>query len=162
MQTELDASHEVLGKAVEWKTMMGWNIREFEDLREVLEKAAMDGKTIILTEVSEAWTAPDSIMDTFLESFHAGDKIEHLLQNLVIVAMDQIAFNKCKSVHPHCYHFKMEGVNFTTEKVFMTNDFIELVWTKIMLQQYILQFGYNFLFTVHLYFINSSFVFLKI
>ncbi|XP_072990912.1 uncharacterized protein At4g15970-like isoform X1 [Typha latifolia] len=118
-----------------------------QDLRWLLRRAAMDDKTVILTEVNEAWAAPNSLLDAFFESFRIGEGIAHLLQHVIIVAMDPKAFAQCKLVHPHCYMLRVEGVNLTSEKTFGSKDFLELVWTKVKLQQSILQLGYNFLFT---------------
>ncbi|TVU05809.1 hypothetical protein EJB05_48992, partial [Eragrostis curvula] len=60
-----------------------------DKLVELLERAAMeDDKTIIMTFTNEAFSAPGSLMDLFLESFHTGLKTEPLLKHLVIVAVD--------------------------------------------------------------------------
>ncbi|XP_072973882.1 uncharacterized protein At4g15970-like [Typha angustifolia] len=107
----------------------------------------MDDNTVIMTVINEAWTAPDSLLDLFLESFHTGDRIEHLLKHLIIVAMDPKAFDRCKSVHNICYFLKVEGVNFTAEQLFMKKDYLKMMWRRNEFQQSILQMGYNFLFT---------------
>lgn len=120
----------------------------FEDILPLLQKAATDDRTVIITSVNEAWSAPNSLLDLFLESFRIGKNIEHLLRHLIIVALDPKAFERCKTIHNQCYQLKVDGVDFATEKVFMTKDYFELVWEKLNLQQQILEFGYNFLFTV--------------
>jgi Nucleotide-diphospho-sugar transferase len=121
----------------------------FEDLLPVLKNASMDDNTIIFTEVNDAFANPDSILDLFLESFHVGENIEHLLDHLVIVAMDQVSFERCKSLHRHCYLFKIDGnEDFESEKFYMTKGFVSLVWTKIKLMQRMVEFGYNVIFTV--------------
>ncbi|XP_073003480.1 uncharacterized protein At4g15970-like [Typha latifolia] len=119
----------------------------FQDLVPLLRRAATDDKTIIMTSVNGAWAAPNSLLDVFLESFHIGEQIEHLLQHLIIVAMDPKAFKRCKSLHPHCYLLKVNGTDFTSEKVLMSKGYIELVWSKLKFQRRILELGYNFLFT---------------
>ncbi|XP_020081896.1 LOW QUALITY PROTEIN: uncharacterized protein At4g15970-like [Ananas comosus] len=113
----------------------------------------MDDKTVILTTVNEAFAAPNSLLDLFLESFRIGEGIEHLLDRLIVVAMDLKAFDRCTSVHPHCFFHRINGTDFTSEKVFMTRDYIEIVWSKIRLQRRILELGYNFLFTVRVLFL---------
>jgi hypothetical protein len=35
----------------------------------------------------------------------------------------------------------------TSAKPFMSPDYLELVWTKLVFQQRVLELGYNFLFT---------------
>ncbi|KAJ4785812.1 Nucleotide-diphospho-sugar transferase family protein [Rhynchospora pubera] len=119
----------------------------FEDLLPLLKNASMDDNTIIFTEVNDAFAKPGSILDLFLESFHVGENIKHLLDHLIIIAMDQVAFERCKSIHRHCYLFKVDGKNFESEKFFMSKGFVDLVWTKIKLMQRMVEFGYNVVFT---------------
>nr|CAD1820741.1 unnamed protein product [Ananas comosus var. bracteatus] len=126
----------------------------YQDLGPLLQRAAMDDKTVILTTVNEAFAAPNSLLDLFLESFRIGEGIEHLLDHLIVVAMDSKAFDRCMLVHPHCFFHRINGTDFTSEKVFMTQGYIEIVWSKIRLQRRILELGYNFLFTVHVISIN--------
>ncbi|KAJ4748527.1 nucleotide-diphospho-sugar transferase family protein [Rhynchospora pubera] len=116
-----------------------------DNLEDLLRKAATKEKNIIMTSVNEAWAAPDSLLGLFLESFHSGEDTEHFLNNLIIITLDPKAFERCKAMHPFCYMLK--GANFAGEKVYMTSDYFDLVWTKVKLQQRILQLGYNFLFT---------------
>ncbi|KAJ4778936.1 Nucleotide-diphospho-sugar transferase family protein [Rhynchospora pubera] len=112
----------------------------------MIQNAATDDKRVILTEVNEAFAAPNSMLDLFLESFHNGDNIAHLLDHLVIVAMDQKAFEKCMSVHRHCYlHEQLSDMS--SEKAYLSKDYLDLVWSKVRLWQFILEQGYSFLFT---------------
>jgi Nucleotide-diphospho-sugar transferase len=98
--------------------------------------------------VNDAWAKPNSLLDIFLEGFRIGEGIEHLLNHLIVVTLDPNAFNHCKAAHQHCYLLTVDGMNFTAEKVFMSSDYIDLVWSKVKLQKRILELGYNFLFTV--------------
>ncbi|KAJ3681250.1 hypothetical protein LUZ60_015739 [Juncus effusus] len=107
----------------------------------------MDDNTVIITSLSEAWARPGSLLDLFLESFKAGEQIEHLLSHLVIVVMDPKAFKRCKEVHSYCYFLETKGINYTNEKVYMTKDYLEMMWGRNLFQQKILELGYNFLFT---------------
>ncbi|KAJ3685413.1 hypothetical protein LUZ61_014577 [Rhynchospora tenuis] len=113
----------------------------------LLRKAATDDKRVIITDVNEAFAAPNSMLDLFLQSFHNGDNIGHFLDHLIIVAMDQKAFEKCNSVHPYCYLNEQPGINLSSEKVYMSKDYIDLVWSKVRLWQFTLEQGYSFLFT---------------
>ncbi|KAJ3688586.1 hypothetical protein LUZ61_017750 [Rhynchospora tenuis] len=64
-----------------------------DPLAEVLKSAVMDGNMVILTQGNEAWMARNSLFDLFLEGFHVGEEIEHLLNHLVIVTdMDILWF----------------------------------------------------------------------
>nr|CAD1839067.1 unnamed protein product [Ananas comosus var. bracteatus] len=67
-----------------------------KDLASLLKSVAMDDNTVILTEINEAWATPNSLLDLFLESFRIGEHIEHLLDHLLIVAVDQKAFDRNK------------------------------------------------------------------
>ncbi|XP_073003714.1 uncharacterized protein At4g15970-like [Typha latifolia] len=118
-----------------------------QDLLQLLKRAAMVDKTILMTAINEAWAAPNSFLDLFLESFHQGEQIEHLLKHLIIVAMDPKAFDRCKSVHHLCYFLKIPGFDFTSEQSYMKKDYLEMMWGRNKFQQSILEFGYNFLFT---------------
>ncbi|KAJ4813341.1 nucleotide-diphospho-sugar transferase family protein [Rhynchospora pubera] len=119
-----------------------------ESFVRMIKKAAMDDKTVILTDVNEAFSAPNSMLDLFLESFHNGeDNITRLLDHLVIVAMDQKAFEKCKSVHHYCYLHEDIGIDLSSENVYMTKAYVDLVWTKVRLWQLTLEQGYSFLFS---------------
>ncbi|XP_078175476.1 uncharacterized protein At4g15970-like [Carex rostrata] len=125
------------------------NITEtaFQDLLPLLKNASMGDNTIIFTEINDAYANPGSILDLFLESFHVGENIEHLLEHLIIVATDQVSFERCKIIHHHCYLLKIDGENFEAAKFFMSKGFVNLVWTKIMLMQRMVEFGYNVIFT---------------
>ncbi|RZC63727.1 hypothetical protein C5167_025503 [Papaver somniferum] len=116
-------------------------------LERVLKAATMKDNTVILTTLNEAWAAPNSILDLFLESFKTGENTKHLLTHLVIIALDQKAYERCLQLHPHCYALNVEGVDFTVEAYFMSEDYLKMVWSKIDIQRSVLEMGYNFLFT---------------
>ncbi|KAJ4778941.1 Nucleotide-diphospho-sugar transferase family protein [Rhynchospora pubera] len=122
-------------------------IKARQELSVLLRKAAMDDNTVIITSLNEPFARPGSLLDLFLESFHVGEQIEHLLNHLVIVAMDPKAYQRCKEVHFYCYFLETKGVNYTSEKFFMTKDYLEMMWGRNGFQLSILELGYNFLFT---------------
>lgn len=80
----------------------------------------MPNRTIILTTLNQAWAQPNTMIHMFLESFRSGEDIEHLLDHLVIVALDQVAYDRCTELHTLCYMLKTAGVDFSGEKFFMT------------------------------------------
>src|ERR1044072_6280542 len=88
-------------------------------LESVLRKASMEHKTVIITDLNDAWAQPGSIFDLFLESFHVGNQTEKLLNHLVVITWDQKAYTRCVSMHKHCYHLETKGDNFTGEAFFM-------------------------------------------
>ncbi|KAK6137171.1 hypothetical protein DH2020_029096 [Rehmannia glutinosa] len=107
----------------------------------------MPDKTVIITTLNEAWIEPNSIFDLFLESFKIGNQTLWLLKHLVVVALDQRAFDHCLKTHLHCYFLTTEGVNFSEEAHFMTPDYLKMMWTRIDFLRIVLQRGYNFVFT---------------
>ncbi|KAG8054175.1 hypothetical protein GUJ93_ZPchr0001g31230 [Zizania palustris] len=117
------------------------------ELEKLLAAVADEHRNIIMTSVNEAWAAEGSLLDLFLEGFRAGKGIARFVDHLLIVALDDGALNRCRAVHPHCYRLTVAGRNLSSEKVFMSEDYLDLVWSKVKLQQRILELGYNFLFT---------------
>ncbi|KAF5945664.1 hypothetical protein HYC85_015892 [Camellia sinensis] len=116
-------------------------------LERVLKNAAMKDGTVILTTLNEAWAAPNSIIDLFLESFRIGYGTRKLLNHLVIIALDEKAFSRCLVVHNHCFSLFTEGVNFSQEAYFMTPDYLKMMWRRIDFLRSVLEMGYNFVFT---------------
>jgi hypothetical protein len=124
------------------------------DLEEVLARAATKDRTVIMTQINAAWTRPGSLLDLFFESFRTGEGgVARLLDHLVIVTMDPAAYEGCKVVHRHCYFLRTSnGVDYRSEKMFMSKDYLEMMWGRNRFQQTVLQLGYNFLFTVSTFF----------
>ncbi|KAF8021049.1 hypothetical protein BT93_G1463 [Corymbia citriodora subsp. variegata] len=116
-------------------------------LEKVLKDAAMKDRTVIMTTLNEAWAAPNSILDLFLESFRIGDGTHRLLKHLVIIALDKKAFLRCVAVHTYCVALTTEGVDFSAEAYFMTSDYLKMMWRRIDFLRSILEMGYNFIFT---------------
>lgn len=125
----------------------------FKGLAELLPNVAMDDRTVIITFVNEAWAQPGSLLDLYLESFKNGEDTAHLLDHLLVVALDARGFQRCEAVHPHCYLLlNVTSVDMSSAKPFMSPDFLELVWTKLVFQQRVLELGYNFLVTARSFF----------
>lgn len=121
----------------------------YGDLEEVLKRAATADRTVIMTQINAAWTKPGSLLDLFFESFRTGEGgVAKLLDHLVIVTMDPAAYEQCQVVHPHCYFLRTSnGVDYRSEKMFMSKDYLEMMWGRNKFQQTIVELGYNFLFT---------------
>ena len=117
-------------------------------LEAMLASAATADKTVIITTLNQAWAAKGAILDIFLESFHKGENTEFLLNHLVIVALDQKAFERCRQLHRHCFRLETQGVDFSSRKPYMTEDFLKMMWRRMILLRTILEIGYNFVFTV--------------
>ncbi|GLJ46329.1 hypothetical protein SUGI_0976420 [Cryptomeria japonica] len=119
-----------------------------DELEIALAKASMPNRTLIITPVNWAWMEANSLMDLFLESFRIGEGTDMLLNHLLIVGMDAKAFNRCKEIHPHCYELRTEGVDFSGEKFFMSDDYVKMTQTKILFLKTVVERRYNFVFTV--------------
>ncbi|PKA48122.1 Uncharacterized protein AXF42_Ash015885 [Apostasia shenzhenica] len=113
----------------------------------VLEEAAMDDNTVILTTLNAAWASAGSIIDLFLESFHIGYGTRVLLDHLVIIAFDKKAYLRCIDLHPHCFALRTEGVDFSGEKKFMSEGYLKMMWRRIDFLRVVLEKGFNFIFT---------------
>ncbi|XP_047083500.1 uncharacterized protein At4g15970-like isoform X2 [Lolium rigidum] len=118
-----------------------------QDLADLLRRAATADRTVLMTALNQAWAAPGSFLDLFLESFQHGENTAYLVQHLLVVAMDKNAFDRCNAVHPFCYWFRVEGMDFAAEQKYMKGDYLEMMWKRNRFQQTILELGYTFLFT---------------
>eukprot|EP00249_Psilotum_nudum_P015080 c25156_g1_i1 orf=1531-2688(+) len=116
-------------------------------LENILEKASMPNKTVIITTLNGAWAENNSMIDFFLESFHHGDGTEGLLNHLIIVALDQKAYDRCLDIHQYCYKLKTVGVDFSGEKTFMSDDYLKMMWRRILFLRKVLEKGYSFVFS---------------
>ncbi|WJX16910.1 hypothetical protein P8452_06889 [Trifolium repens] len=116
-------------------------------LEKILNEAAMEDKTVILTTLNEAWAAPNSVIDLFLESFRIGVHTRKLLNHLVIIALDQKAFIRCQAIHTYCFLLVSEGSDFREEAYFMTPRYLKMMWRRIDFLRSVLEMGYNFVFT---------------
>ncbi|CAN1754411.1 Uncharacterized protein At4g15970, partial [Linum perenne] len=106
-------------------------------------------KTVILVTITEALARPGSMLDLFLESFWIGNGTQELLRHLVIVSLDDKAHERCQAVHPHCYKMSPKGLisNLTGDALFMTQEYLAVVWRKIELVASVLQLGYDLILT---------------
>ncbi|KAH9620684.1 hypothetical protein KSS87_015460 [Heliosperma pusillum] len=121
---------------------------EYYELRKVLKAAANKDNTVILTTLNEAWAAPNSVFDLFLESFRVGNGTAKLLDHLLVIAVDDDAYTRCTATVPHCYLFKNnQSSQMAHEAVFMTPIYMDMMWGRLAFLQTILSLGYNFVFT---------------
>ncbi|KAK8507918.1 hypothetical protein V6N13_055388 [Hibiscus sabdariffa] len=116
-------------------------------LNSILKRASMKNNTVVLTTLNSAWATPDSVLDLFLASFKLGNGTRRFLRHLVIVAMDEKAYNRCRTVHRHCFALRTHGVDFRKEAYFMTPNYLKMTWRRIEFLGIVLQLGYGFIFT---------------
>lgn len=118
-----------------------------DELDRVLAKTANSNRTVIITALNGAWAEPNTMIDLFLESFRVGEGTAELLNNLLIVALDAKAYDRCLQIHPHCYTLKTRGVDFSAEKVYMSDDYLKMMWRRLGFLGDILKRGYSFVFS---------------
>ena len=121
---------------------------QFADLAQLLPKVATDDRTVIITSVNEAFARPNSLLGLFRESFQVGEGIGHLLNNVLVVAVDAKAYERCQLVHQLCYYFRVDGVDYAAEQSYMQKDYLDMMWRRNRFQARILELGYSFVFTV--------------
>ncbi|XP_057809140.1 uncharacterized protein At1g28695-like [Salvia miltiorrhiza] len=124
-----------------------------DELRIVLEKVSTPNKTVIITVINEAYVEPyPSMFDLFLEGFWIGEKTRPLLRHLLVVSMDKTAHERCRFRRLNCYLLTAEeegggGNGIAGEKLYMSEEFIEMMWRRTAFLLGVLKRGYNFIFT---------------
>lgn len=122
--------------------------------------ASMDNKTVIIAVINKAYAVQDvnadtTMLDLFLESFWLGDGTRELLDHLVLVAVDQTAYDRCRFLRLNCYRLETDGVDFGGEKLYMSPEFIKMMWKRTWFLLEVLKRGYSFVFTVSFWFLSS-------
>ncbi|XP_055827698.1 uncharacterized protein At1g28695-like [Solanum dulcamara] len=119
-----------------------------DELEEALARASTEDKTVIIAILNKAYVEGDKpMLDIFLDGFWLGEGTEDLIKHLLIVAMDQMSYRRCKFLHLHCYKLQTDGVDFVGEKLYMSKDFIKMMWQRTQFLGDVLKRGYSFIFT---------------
>ncbi|KAJ0551636.1 putative nucleotide-diphospho-sugar transferase [Helianthus annuus] len=119
-----------------------------DELETALEGASMANNTVIITIVNQAYTEGDKpMLDIFLDGFWLGENTRQLTNHLLIVAVDQTAFERCRFLRLYCYKLKTDDEDFVDEKTYMSEDFIKMMWQRTHFLGDVLRRGYNFVFT---------------
>ncbi|KAI3449036.1 hypothetical protein Pfo_005701 [Paulownia fortunei] len=127
-----------------------------DELQIALEKASMPNKTVIIAIVNKAYVEPrgneyPTMFDLFLEGFWAGEETRPLVDHLLVVSMDKTAHERCEFRRLNCYRLAAEdngrADRFAGEKVYMSDEFIEMMWRRTLFLLDVLRRGYNFIFT---------------
>ncbi|KAJ4957602.1 hypothetical protein NE237_024713 [Protea cynaroides] len=122
-----------------------------DELLIALERASMENKTVILAFVNKAYVERKNLektmLDLFLDGFWLGEGTRGLMDHLLLVAMDQVAYDRCKFLKLNCYKLMTEGLDFREEKFYMSEDFIKMMWRRTLFLSDVLKRGYNFIFT---------------
>ncbi|PON99766.1 Nucleotide-diphospho-sugar transferase [Trema orientale] len=123
-----------------------------DKLELALAKASMENKTVIIAVVNRAYVDQDvkadtTMLDIFLDSFWLGEDTKKLVDHLLLVAVDQTAYDRCRFLRLNCFRLETDGVDFGGEKTFMSQDFIKMMWRRTLFLLEILKRGYSFIFT---------------
>ncbi|KAF9624852.1 hypothetical protein IFM89_015406 [Coptis chinensis] len=119
-----------------------------DELETTLDEAATENKSLIIAILNKAYVEGEKpMLDLFLESFWLGQDTQLLINHLLLVAMDQVAYDRCKFLRLHCYRLVTEGVDYGEEKLYMSRDFINMMWRRTLFLADLLKRGYNFIFT---------------
>ncbi|KAH7840009.1 hypothetical protein Vadar_011291 [Vaccinium darrowii] len=126
-----------------------YNMSTYRDeLEEVLAKTSMANKSLIIAVVNKAYVEGEkSMLEMFLDSFWLGENTRALRDHLLIVTVDQTSYERCKFLGLHCYKLETNGVDFVGEKLYMSADFIKMMWRRTLFLGDVLKRGYNFIFT---------------
>jgi len=113
----------------------------------------MGNKTVIIAMVNRAYVEQDvesdtTMLDIFLNSFWLGEGTRSLIHHILLVVVDQIAYDRCQFLKLNCFRLETDGVDFEGEKVYMSQDFIKMMWRRTQFLLDVLKRGYNFVFTV--------------
>ncbi|KAF7148325.1 hypothetical protein RHSIM_Rhsim03G0156600 [Rhododendron simsii] len=123
-----------------------------DELDEVLAETSMENKTVIIAVVNKAYVEGEkSMLDLFLDGFWIGDDTQGLVNHILIVTTDPVSYNRCKFLRLHCYKLETEGVDFAGEQMFMSEDYVKMMWRRTLFLGDVLKRGYNFIFTVRLF-----------
>lgn len=133
-----------------------------DELEAALSKASMANKTVIIAVINKAYADQDitdetTMLDIFLDSFWLGEDTKPLRDHLLLVAVDRTAYDRCRFLKLNCYKLETDGVDFKGEKLYMSEDFIRMMWRRTQFLLEVLKRGYTFIFTVKLinFFIHS-------
>ncbi|KAI3411287.1 uncharacterized protein J3R85_018177 [Psidium guajava] len=97
--------------------------------------------------VNEAYVEGDKpMLDLFLDGFWLGEDTRALVDNLLLVAIDRMALERCLFLRLHCYQLQTEN-DSAGEKVYMSQDFIDMMWRRTLFLGDVLERGYSFIFT---------------
>lgn len=108
----------------------------------------MGNKTLIIAVLNKAYVEDNGILDLFLQSLREGENTEFLIKHLLLAAVDHTAFNRCTALELNCYQLVTEDVDFSQEVLYMSENFIKMMWRRTLFLGDILRHGYSFIFTV--------------
>lgn len=126
------------------------NVTNYKDaLEATLSEASIGNKMVIIAMVNKAYVEGDKpMLDLFLDAFWHGEDTRELVNHLLLVATDDTSYERCKFLRLHCYRLQMDdGMDSNGEKLYMSEDFIKMMWRRTLFLGDVLKRGYSFIFT---------------
>ncbi|WOL09565.1 hypothetical protein Cni_G18318 [Canna indica] len=117
-----------------------------DELQVALEGVSMDNRNLIIAILNKAYVKENGMLDLFLQSFQEEDT-KFLIKHILFVAVDERAFNRCRTLELHCYKLTTDGVDFSKEVFYMSDKFNDMMWRRTLFLGDVLKRGYNFIFT---------------
>ncbi|KAI4324888.1 hypothetical protein MLD38_030332 [Melastoma candidum] len=120
-----------------------------DELGKVLTEAATEDKYVVVTVLNKAYVEGDKpMLDIFLDALWLGEGTHRLVKHLLVVVLDSTSMERCRFLRLHCYHLEIEGGgSLEGEKLFLSEDFLRIMWRRILLLRDILARGYSLVFT---------------
>ncbi|URE02470.1 hypothetical protein MUK42_03014 [Musa troglodytarum] len=118
-----------------------------DELEAALEGVSMENRTLVIAILNKAYVEQNAMLDLFLHSLGEGEDTEFLIDHVLFVAVDQRAFNRCRTLELHCYKLVTDGVDFSKEVFYMSDAFNNMMWRRTLFLGDVLRRGYSFIFT---------------
>ncbi|WOL16689.1 hypothetical protein Cni_G25477 [Canna indica] len=118
-----------------------------DELEAALEGASMENRTLIIAVLNKAYVEENAMLDLFLQSLREGEDTQFLIRHVLFVAVDERAFNRCRSLELHCYKFVTDGADISEEVFYMSKGFNDMMWRRTLFLGDVLRRGYSFIFT---------------
>ncbi|BBG95900.1 Nucleotide-diphospho-sugar transferase family protein [Prunus dulcis] len=72
-----------------------------------------------------------------------------MISQLLLLVVDQTSFEHCKFLHLHCHKLEADDpADFEVEKLYMSQDFINMMSGRTPFLKEMLERGYSFIFTL--------------
>ncbi|CAL9008385.1 unnamed protein product [Prunus brigantina] len=101
--------------------------------------------TRLIIAIVKAYVEGDKpMLDLFLDGFWHGEGTRGLISQLLLLAVDQTSFERCKFLHLHCHKLEADDpADFEAEKLYMFQDFINMMWRRTLFLKEMLERGYT-------------------
>jgi Nucleotide-diphospho-sugar transferase len=121
---------------------------EDDELETTLKFLSNKYKTVIITIINNLHTEEEGLLDLFLRGLRGGKETDHIIDRILFVAADQVAFNRCTEMRLNCYKLCMSSQDLSRGVVNKKDGFVDNMWIKSYFLRTVLKCGYSFIFTV--------------